>query len=272
MGDVAISSPFNTVDTATVCVGYLTGSELSADFHDSLLNMHAADRHHQLNRLQHPNWRIRQRSGVNVSYPRNELVGRFLAMTDPQPDWLLMVDADMLWQPGALESLLLAADRLTEQGVLYPVVGGLCLAFGSDGAGGNHVVATCYRQGAPIDGVSVLPFEVMPPDDVPADTLLEVYGTGAAFLLVHRQVLVDIACGSSQRFPWFRESVVADERDVSFVERNAYWLSEDLFFCLQVQRAGHRIFVHTGVEVQHVKPIRLTQELWRSYQKVPDCA
>jgi hypothetical protein len=260
-----------------VCVGFLSGVDVSTDFMRSVINTHATDQAHQLGRLQHPNWWLNQRSGVNVSGPRNQLVATFLAMDDPAPEWLLMVDADMCWQSAALESLLLAADRLTaEQGARYPVVGGLCIAFGADPDspdGGNHVVATCYRPGPPMEGVAVAPFESMPPDDVPDATLLEVYGTGAAFLLVHRQVLIDILCGASQPYPWFRETVVPDERpDVPIHQRNGYWLSEDLFFCLQVQRAGHRLFVHTGVEVQHVKAIRLTTELWRSYRKAVDPA
>jgi hypothetical protein len=67
--------------------------------------------------------------------------------------------------------------------------------------------------------------------------------------------------------------IFPDEREgVDLFARNDYWVSEDLFFCLQAHAAGHRIFVHTGVEVQHVKPVRLTEQLWRSYGRVVQSA
>jgi GT2 family glycosyltransferase len=83
-----------------------------------------------------------------------------------------------------------------------------------------------------------------------------VYGTGAAFLLVHRAAFAAIAHCTKDPYPWFRELVVSEGE-------TTHWIGEDLFFCIQARRAGCRVFVHTGVHIEHVKPVRLTERLWR---------
>lgn len=246
-----------------VCIGYLSGSDVSNDFLLSLLALRDFDADAKFDRLQHPNWWINQRSGVNVSRSRNLLVSKFLAMRGPAPEWLLMVDADMKFKPDALEQVVRSAsfpDRM--------VVGGLCIAFGADPSDKTKtaLMSTLFDMTPPAPGISVPAFGIMPAKNVKRNALQEVYGTGAAFLLIHRQVLIDIAVMIGQQYPWFRELVVPDDRpDVAWHDRNDYWISEDLFFCLQAHQAGHRVFVNTGTEVQHVKQIRLTENLWRSY-------
>lgn len=246
-----------------VTVGYLSGSDVSTHFVHSLLALKDVDAQQGWGRLDHKHWWVNQRSGVNVSRPRNVLVRKFLAMRDPAPEWLLMVDADMKFPPTALEQLLLATehpDRL--------VIGGLCVAFGNDAVDKDRIslMSTVFDLADPAPGIPVPAFRVLPQKDVQRNVVREVYGTGGAFLLVHRQVLVDIAVMTGQQFPWFREIVVPDERpDVEWANRHDYWISEDLFFCLQCHNAGHRVFVHTGVQIDHAKPILLTENLWRSY-------
>lgn len=250
----------------TVCIGYLSGASVSNVFMQSMLSLQRADAEQGWNRLQHDNWWLNQRSGVNISRSRNTLVAKFLAMRDPAPEWLLMADADMAFNAGAVESLIAAAsfpDRL--------IIGGLCIAFGADPdrPGEAALMSTCFDQGALIPGIKLPPFKVLKAKDVQRKKLREVYGTGAAFLLVHRQVLIDIAYMTDSKYAWFREIIVNDDRDEpDLFQRNDYWVSEDLFFCLQAHAAGHRMFVHTGVEIQHVKSVRLTENLWRSYPRV----
>lgn len=252
-------------EPGTVCIGYLSGSDVSNKFLHSMLSLQRADQVHGWGRLQHDNWWFNQRSGVNVSRSRNTLVAQFLAMRDPAPEWLLMVDADMEFDAGALESLL-AATQSPDQ----LVVGGLCLAFGADPnkPGETAVMSTVFDPGDEIPGIAIRPFQVLRAKDVKRNALREVYGTGAAFLLVHRQVLIDIAYMTSSRYGWFREVIIADSRqDVDMFEANDYWVSEDLTFCLNARAAGHRVFVHTGVEIRHVKPVVLSESLWRQFPK-----
>lgn len=249
-----------------VTIGYLSGTEVCNDFMMSLLALKDCDRQAGWDRLDHKNWWINQRSGVNVSRPRNALVRKFLTMRDPAPEWLLMVDADMKFDPNALEQLMASAqfpDRL--------VIGGLCVAFGADTTDPSKIalMSTVFDMAEPAPGIDLPAFKVLPAKDVQRKALREVYGTGAAFLLIHRQVLIDIAVMVGQQYPWFREIVVPDTReDVDWGSRHDYWVSEDLFFCLQAHQAGHRVWVNTGTEIQHIKPIKLTENLWRSYGRV----
>ena len=107
----------------------------------------------------------------------------------------------------------------------------------------------------------------------PGSGTVEVIRTRAAFLLVNRKVLVDIGAADGTLFPWFREDHVWDNRaDVPYAERNDLWISEDLFFCLQAQRCGYPIFVHTGVQIGHIKSIKLTEDLWRYHSTLVEMA
>lgn len=257
-------------DPGTVMIGYLSGSSVSNGFMHSMLSIKEADREQGWGHLQHPNWWFNQRSGVNVSRGRNNLIAAFLAMRDPAPEWLLMVDSDMVFNAGALHSMM-ASTSVPDQ----MVIGGLCLAFGSDPAEERKtaLMSTAFDPGPEIPGVGILPFRVLKASEVKKNTLREVYGTGAAFLLVHRQVLIDVAYMTNSKYGWFRELVIPDTRDdIDMFEANDYWVSEDLFFCLQARAAGHRVFVHTGVEVQHVKSVRLNEKLWRQYARILESA
>lgn len=250
-----------------VAVGYLSGTHVSNEFFKSMDAMRQVDAREGWNRIQHDSWFINQRSGVNVAMGRNRLVRKFLAMRDPAPEWLLMVDADMGWRPDSLETLLAAAE--------YPdrlVVGGLCAAFGQDPTSSDpskiSLVSTVFDMAPPLEGVELPAFQILKQRDVQRRAIREVYGTGAAFLLVHRQVLIDIAVNAGVQYPWFREIVAPDTReDIDWSDRNDYWVSEDLFFCLACHQAGHRVFVHTGVPIEHVKEVRLTESMWRQFPK-----
>lgn len=248
-----------------VTVGYLSGTSVSNEFFKSMMAMRDVDAKQGWDRLQHDSWWINQRSGVNVARSRNTLVRKFLALRDPAPEWLLMVDADMSWKPDALELLV----RSTEQPDRL-VVGGLCAAFGQDIKNPDAIslMSTVFDIADPLEGCQLPRFRILPQREVKRKAIQEVYGTGAAFLLVHRQVLVDIAVNAGVQYPWFREIVSPDLRDdVDWADRNDYWVSEDLFFCLACHQAGHRVFVHTGVPIDHVKEVKLTEMLWRQHPK-----
>lgn len=257
----------------TIC--YLSGTDVSNGFMMSLLDLKDADSK-QWHRLDHDAWWINQRSGVNVARTRNSAVRKFLALR-PAPEWMLMVDADMTPPPTALELLMQAVEHSRTDPDLpdINVIGGLCVAFGNKGDGSQEIqlISTIFDPGEERPGIPLPSFKMVPPKDVKFKAVRQVYGTGAAFLLVHRQVLVDIAAADGTLFPWFREDQIWDNRpDVEYRERNDLWISEDLFFCLQVQRCGYPIFVHTGVPVGHVKSIKLTEDLWRYHQTLVEMA
>lgn len=259
----------------TVC--YLSGTDVSNGFMMSLIDMRDADRLQGWNRLSHRRWWINQRSGVNVARTRNSVVRKFLALRDPAPEWMLMVDADMTFDPTALELLMMAVEHSrTDPNVPdIKIIGGLCVAFGNKGDGSQEIqlISTIFDPGDEAPGIPLPSFRMVPPRDVKFKSVRQVYGTGAAFLLVHRQVLVDIAAADGTLFPWFREDQIWDNRpDVKYQERSDLWISEDLFFCLQAQRCGYPIFVHTGVQVGHVKSVKLTEDLWRYHPTLVEMA
>ena len=213
-----------------VVVGYLSPTLLHAQFHDSLLRLLDADRalHGRLVPGEHGGGRIRVQAGTNLATPRNDLVRQFLTRTDA--DWLFMVDSDMTFAPDVVEQLLARADPEHA-----PVVGGLC--FGLIGAG--QMAPVLYELTERDDGSAA----IVRPQVWPADTLLPVFATGAACLLIHRDVLIKMA---GQRFsaayPWFQESEIGEVP-----------VSEDITFCWRVGQLGYPVHVDTAVHVGHVK-------------------
>lgn len=152
-------------------------------------------------------------------------------------EWLLFVDTDMGFQHDALDRLLDAADPVDR-----PVVGALCFALREvsyDGYGGRRVtpVPTIFGLGRDETGQVGFRNRWKYPDN----TVLQVAGTGAAFLLVHRSAAEKVRAESGAG--WFERVRYQDGR----------WISEDLSFCWRLGRVGVPIFVHTGVKTTHHK-------------------
>lgn len=145
-----------------------------------------------------------------------------------QPDWLWMVDSDMVFGLRTLEGLLEVADRESR-----PIVGGLCFGGRTD-----HLFPTLYRLVDPAGHDT--PIETI--NDYPEDAVVKVDATGAACLLIHRDVLIRMQDTFPAPQHWFSESVYGG---VEF--------GEDWTFCLRAAQIGVPIYVHTGVEVGHVK-------------------
>ena len=171
-------------------------------------------------------------SGPLIAGPRNELVARFLL--EQRAPWLLMVDTDMVFTPDALDRLLAAADQRAR-----PIVGGLCYSQETDG----EQLPTAYELQPHADGAATFArYTTWPENDV-----FEVGATGAAFLLVHRYVFERIARGWAPGkcdpiWPWFKETAMGTRR-----------MGEDLTFCLRARSARYKIYVHSGVQVGHMK-------------------
>ena len=170
---------------------------------------------------------LEQRSGPNVARARNLLVERFLA-TDHE--WMFMVDTDMSWPPDALERLL--ADGVN-------VVGGLCF-----GVGEGRLIPTIFDT-ITLAGEDV----IVRVESYPRDRLVSCAATGAAFLLIHRQVLEDVRDRHfSAAFQWFQET-----------ERDGYPVGEDVTFCLRAGECGHQVHVDTRIKVGHTKTVTMTE-------------
>lgn len=156
------------------------------------------------------------RRGAPVDQARNDLVGRVLM--DPKlkdVTHLLWVDDDMIFPQDAFARLL-AHD--------LPVVGGLCHA--------RHppIYSPILLYKDPANGTYSYRF------DFPQG-LVEVDGTGGAFLLVKREVFEAI----EEKFPTAGEGPFTNSGQ-----------GEDVSFCERAKACGYKIFVDTTLDIGHV--------------------
>jgi len=217
--------------TTSVVIGWLDGGVTAGDFTESVARLAAYEVAKQ--RLATT---IRIRSGPLLAEGRNLLVERFLEV---EADWLLMVDSDMVFPHTTAERLLHLADPHSA-----PVVGGLC--FGVNQEFGQF--PTLYRL---VDGLPAVWF------DYPRDTAVQVDATGAAMLLMHRDVFVKYRRDTDPHL-WFHR------RQVPPCDRYPHggYLSEDLSWCLHLRDHDVPIWVDTGVTVGHIKPTIVSEETY----------
>lgn len=228
-----------------VQVAYLHAHTVSHSWHESMMRLVAYDAAHNGRVVETGGpFMIRCDAGGLVE-SRNLAVARFLDETPHE--WLFFVDTDMGFMPDSIDRLVDAADPHDR-----PVVGGLCFAlreFRYDGYGGRRVlpVPTLFSWAKTPQGHVGFTTRW----DVPDNQLVEVAGTGAAFLLIHRDVLAKMRAEHGDR--WFDLLRYADGRLVS----------EDLSFCWRLHAAGVPRFVHTGVKTTHHKQFWLGADDYR---------
>lgn len=227
-------------DGPSVAVAYMHGSRVSHSWHRSMMDMVAYDKSVGFNLIRQAPFSVSCSGPHGLVEGRNMAVKKFL--DEGTEDWLFFVDTDMGFEPSALERLVFAADP-----VARPVVGGLCFAMkhtGPDGKGGFNVVPipTLFMWGrTPDQGYGFASrFRFEP------NTVTQVAGTGAAFLLMHRSVLDSMRAEKGDT--WFNLVQYEDGTNIS----------EDLSFCFRLMQMRIPVFVHTGVSVSHHK------ELWLS--------
>lgn len=182
-------------------------------------------------------------TGPALVFARNKQVREFLAVCEETPsvEWLWIIDSDMSFPANTLEQLLVVADP-TER----PCVGGLCFGlFPPDFSIGHPggIAPTLYQFHE--DG-GTYRFSSWP-----ENSLFEVDGTGAACLLVHKDLLRKMAEMNPEPTPWFAEVPRGNPRNPQD------FVSEDLTFCMRVKAAGYPVLVHTGIEIGHQKSIVL---------------
>jgi hypothetical protein len=205
-------------------------------------------------------------TGPRVAEGRSQIVDTFL--TDPiykNVDWLFMIDSDMTFEQDSLCQLLGHAYSGNRKAKARKpdcyIIGGLCFAGGR-----SQMYPTIYAGAIrkAFDGLDQVVPE--PVKEYPRNSLIKVLATGAAFMLVHRQVLQHMAKpfpdgfstdahGQPNPHPWFVEGL---SKGVQF--------GEDIAFCMRASSLGYPTYVHTGVRTGHIKTLELNEELWDEYQ------
>lgn len=226
-------------------VGYLHPGHVDHHFVQCLDDLLLYEAEHDDRLLWPP---IRLQSNYDLAQARNDVVAAFLDRTPG--DWLLFIDTDMGFAPDSLSRLIDACDED------HPVVGGLCFTHKrttvtTEGAQRFTVFPTIYRYTETEDTAG---FQAA--YDYPADELIQVGGTGAAFLLIRRDLLEHMRRQHGDA--WFNH--------IEHPTKGARF-SEDLSFCVRVWGTGHQVHVHTGVRTSHRKSVWLDEDLFRRQQE-----
>lgn len=227
-------------------IGYVHPGEVAGAFCSSLTGVLMHDvAHHE--RIVRRGAVIDLQSGPRVAEARSQVIDIYAEKYAQHAPWLLFIDTDMVFEPDAVERLLAEADPREA-----PIVGGLCFA----GSYATRLFPTLYRltdtQGR-MDRINDYP-----------EGMCQVDATGAAFLLVHRDVLSTMQTkygrlknGKRNRYPWFVEGILAPDG-------MAY--GEDIAFCLRARELGIPIHVNTTVKVGHMKTHVLTEDMYQAQQ------
>jgi len=224
-----------------IIIGYISPGQVATRFTDSLLGVFKDPRV-----VGH----ISVISGPRIAQARNDMVSAFLS-DKSKPQWLLMVDSDMIFEPSIIDDFLNAAHEK-----LRPVVGGLCFGGGRVG----QPFPTLYKLVDPNKNGGKFTEVIR---DYPKNALCKVAATGAACLFIHRDVLLQMqdkfaAMPDSHRnpHPWFAETV-----------QGGHEYGEDWTFCMRLQHMKIPLYVHTGIKLGHVKTQIYDEDFYLEYRR-----
>lgn len=182
-------------------------------------------------------------SGAVITRGRTQIVTEFLKL---DADWLLQIDTDMVFDATLVEDLIAAAHP-----TLRPIVGGLCFSVMKEHS--RQFWPTLYAKVPGSNRLRRL-------TKYPVNQMVQVGGTGAACLLVHRSVFEAMAKKYvNTPWPWFCETPFSYEN-----ETGKHWdcYSEDLTFCLRAQACGFPVYVHTGIKLKHTKEFDVDERMF----------
>ena len=230
-----------------VCLSWIHPGDVSGWFAMSVANLLSLD-HRMGQHIVGPRGDvIALQSSPRIAEARNKVIDLF-ATLEQEPEWLLMIDSDMTFEPDLLERLMAVAhpERV-------PILGGLCFAGGRVHA----PYPTIYRQ---VDEGGYVSVDRV--DEYPRDALVKVGATGGACLLMHRGALAAMknTYGKDNApYPWFAEGVVGPKGEP--------W-GEDIVFCLRANAIGIPVHVDTRVKLGHVKTQVIDELFFDNYYEV----
>lgn len=232
----------SAADTDKVCVSFLHPGQVQSTFAECLMRLMLHDVYGKGRLISHDHGIIGKRcSSAGIVAGRNGAVKTMLASS---ADWLLFIDSDMAFAEDTLEQLLAVADPDER-----PVVGALAFAVkksGESSFGGQRYACEPTLYAAP--DLAVM-------HDYPRNQLVKVGATGAACILSHRSALEKI------RDEW-------DETWFNHVPAiGGGFFSEDLSYCIRLDKLGIPLFVHTGVKTAHDKGVVCFDEEYYDQQR-----
>ena len=205
-------------------LGYVHAGWVRAEFMACVLQLQQSPARRLISRVS------AQSGGTLISYGRNMLTEEFLGSPC---QWMLMVDTDMTFTPGQVETILAAGDPVER-----PIISGVCATLNNDGTGTVPAIYSAER-----DETGTVTHFTSQLGAVHASGLMLVDGCGAAFLLIHRSVMEKIPPGE-----WFREGITP----------SGGIRGEDLAFCMRATEAGFPIWAHCGLRIGHMKTVCMT--------------
>jgi hypothetical protein len=171
--------------------------------------------------------------GNVLTVVRNVLIDTFLKNTNTE--WLLMIDSDVGFSSKDIHELLEVANQEKAK-----VVSGVL-----------------FLQRAAWDSPVLEPGIVKFVDEHNIETIwnfkkestFEIDGGSLGFVLVHRDVLLDM--NDERSFPWFFQN-----------EENQVWQGEDITFFRRVKEKGYKVFATSKTNLHHVKKFALNKNMY----------
>lgn len=225
----------------TVALAYIHPADVSSFWADSMLSLVE----YETKVLGHPPERISLLSGPRIASARNQVVAEFL--NHRRSEWLLFTDVDMAFAPNAVRTLLAAAEQVDAK-----IMGALCYAMTPTEV--TH--PTIFRLKEDEGGKRFERWDNPPPKN----SVVKCDATGTGFIIIHQDVLVDIAEKWHGRtaYVWFADTELPYDGDM--VEAG-----EDVTFCVRASVVGHQTWICTAVDVNHAKMVLVTPKHFRRY-------
>jgi len=222
----------------SVQIANINGGEVRAEFLLSLLRLLDADTRGG----RRVGGFLMRTGGPMVAMLRDACVRDFL---ETGSEWIWFVDSDIRFPAETLDRLFDVADA-----VRCPIVGGEVPVHIE---GRVHPTLLYWRNSPPDQaGPSSMPSALEPRLPPPDANCVEVDATGAACLLVHRDVFIRMReAAPDSVLPWFAETT-----------EDGRFAGEDVTFCTRARALGYRIVVRCHLGIDHLKTFALSAGMY----------
>lgn len=243
------------ISANSVLVANPNPGHVSTDFATSVFRMW---RHDQENAQRIEDLTL-SKFGPDLTLARNSLVHAFLSRSNLE--WLLQIDSDMSFPEDVLDRMNPwtggEGNRQILGGVCPILHGGVTVPHPEDPSQAQSTVKVQHISLLPnafwwktdAEGKRVL-VTTNRPDNPSRLPVVPCDGIGAAFLLVHRDVFVQMR--KELPYPhWFGPVYLENEH-----------ASEDLGFCIRAKQCGFQTWAVTRLGVRHEKSVMLDEVRW----------